>query len=84
MTIEAYKWYEKRQAGLGGYFLQDLENGYDRLEAWPESYAKIKNNFRQLVLRTFPYVIVFEIIKQDIVVYAVFHTSQNPGKKFKK
>ena len=84
MAKEAYQWYEKQQAGLGDLFLLELESGYDKIETWPTSYAKIKKNFRQIILRTFPYVIVFEIIENDVVVYAVFHTSRNPRKKFKK
>jgi len=84
MAKEAYDWYNEQQAGLGDLFLNELQDGYDKLESWPEACQRIKNNYRQLVLRTFPYVIVFEIIKKEAVVYAVFHTSRNPNKKFKK
>jgi len=84
MAKEAYEWYEKQQTGLGDLFLIELESCYDKLETWPESYAKIKKNFRQIILRTFPYVVIFEIFKVDVVVYAVFHTSRSTRKKFKK
>ena len=84
MAKDAYDWYEEQQAGLGDRFLFELEHCYDKLEARPASYAKINKNFRQIILRTCPYVVVFEIIKEDVVIYAVFHTSRNPRKKFKK
>jgi plasmid stabilization system protein ParE len=84
MAREAYDWYNEQQPGLGDTFLQELEKGFEKLESWADAYSKIKKNYRQLVLRTFPYVIVFEIIKNDVVVYAVFHTSRNPSKKFRK
>jgi len=84
MATKAYKWYEEQREGLGELFLDEIEECYDRLEASPESYQKIKANFRHVVARTFPYVIIFEILGEDIVVYAVFHTSRNPRKKFKK
>jgi toxin ParE1/3/4 len=83
MAQKAYRWYEKRQAGLGDLFLFEIESCYDRIESSPMLYAKIKKNFRQIILRTFPYVIVFEILKDDVVIYAVFHTSRNPKRKFK-
>lgn len=83
MAKEAYQWYNEQQQGLGESFLDELEGCYDKIEVWPASYAKIKKNFRQVILKTFPYVVVFEIIKDDVVVYAVFHTSRNPKKKFK-
>jgi len=84
MAREAYLWYEKQRVGLGEIFLDELDECYDKLELWPESYQKIQKNFRQIIVNTFPYVIVFEILKNDVVVYAVFHTSRNPRKKFKK
>jgi len=84
MAKEAYEWYNEQQAGLGDLFLDELESCYDKLESWPTVYTKIKRDFRQAVLHTFPYVIVFEIIKKDVVIYSIFHTSRNPKKKFKK
>ncbi len=83
MTQDAYDWYEERQDGLGELFLQELESCYDKLEAWPAAYTKIKKDFRHIVLKTFPYVVIFKIIKNDLIIYAVFHTSRSPKKKFK-
>lgn len=84
MVQEAFNWYEEQQAGLGDLFLAELENGFDKLEIWPLSYTIIKKNYRQFILRTFPYVIVYEILNDAVIVYAVFHTSRNPRKKFKR
>ncbi|MGZ3874174.1 MAG: type II toxin-antitoxin system RelE/ParE family toxin [Mucilaginibacter sp.] len=84
MAQEAYDWYEEQQEGLGGLFLQELDNCFSKAEKFPLGYARIRKNFRQIILANFPYVIVFEVLKDDVVVYAVFHTSRNPRKKFKK
>lgn len=84
MAKEAYEWYNEQQVGLGDLFLDELESYYDKLEELPLVYSKIKRNFRQAVLYKFPYVIVFEIIKKEVIVYSIFHTSRNPSKKFKK
>ena len=84
MAKNAYDWYEEQQPGLGDLFLHELQNCYDKVEIWPVSYAKIKKNFRQIILKTFPYVVVFEVFKDDVIIYAVFHTSRSPRKKFKK
>ncbi|MES2427427.1 MAG: type II toxin-antitoxin system RelE/ParE family toxin [Bacteroidota bacterium] len=84
MAEKAYNWYEEQQPGLGKLFIAELIGCYDKLETWPAAYTIINRNYRQIILKTFPYVVVFEIIKQDVVVYAVFHTSRDPQKKFKK
>ena len=83
MTKEAYEWYEKQKQGLGEEFLEELDSCYDKLQAHPEYFGKIRKNFRQAALKRFPYVVVYEIIKGDVIVFAVFHTKRNPKYKFK-
>ncbi|QKJ29278.1 type II toxin-antitoxin system RelE/ParE family toxin [Mucilaginibacter mali] len=84
MAQEAYDWYEKEQAGVGEIFLKELYGCIDKIEAWPTVYAKVKDEYRQINLKRFPYVVLFRIIQNDIVVYAVFHTSRSPRKKYKR
>ncbi len=80
----SYDWYEERQPGLGELFLNDLDISFDKVELNPNNYSKIYNEFRQAVLKTFPYAIIFEIIGDEIIIYQIFHTKQNPIKKFRK
>ena len=84
MTKEAYQWYEEQQSGLGNRFMTELDSCYDKIEVWPASYTKINKNFRHILLNKFPYVVVYMIEGKNVVVYSVFHTSQNPRKKFRK
>jgi mRNA-degrading endonuclease RelE of RelBE toxin-antitoxin system len=83
MAKEAYDWYEQQSKGLGEIFLSELNTCYKKIEAQPAFYSKAKKNFRQLRLKRFPYVVVYEILKSEVVVFAVFHTSRNPKYKFK-
>jgi hypothetical protein len=83
MMQEAYDWYEKQRTGLGEEFLVELDVYFKKLEETPMFYGKIKKNYRQLSLNRFPYVIVFEIIKNEVIIFAIFHTSRNPKFKFK-
>jgi hypothetical protein len=83
MTKEAFDWYELQKTGLGEEFLDELDKLYHKLETHPEYFGKVKRSFRQAALKRFPFVIVFEIIKTEVVVFAVFHTSRNPRYKFK-
>jgi plasmid stabilization system protein ParE len=81
MTKDAYDWYEAQRPGLGEELLEELDGIYNKLGSHPEYFGKIKKNFRQAALKRFPFVIVYEIIKMEVVVFAVFHSSRNP--KFK-
>ena len=84
MTRDDYDWYEEQKPGLGEEFLSELESIYLKIESHPEYFGKVKKSFRQAALKRFPFVIVYEIIKTEIVVFAVFHTSRNPKLKFIK
>lgn len=72
MTKDAYDWYELQRPGLGEEFLNELDGIYRKIETHPEYFGKAKKNFRQAVLKRFPFVLVYEIIKTDVVVFAVY------------
>jgi hypothetical protein len=84
MAKDAYDWYEEQKEGLGNLFLSELSRCYTKLEKNPLFYQKLKKNYRHLVLNKFPYVLIFEIIEYEIIIFAVFHTSRSPKFKFKK
>lgn len=80
----AYNRYEDQKVGLGDEFLKELVEYYKKLENNPTAFHKIKRSYRQVALKRFPYVIVFEILKREVVIYAVFHTSRSPKNKLRK
>jgi plasmid stabilization system protein ParE len=75
---EAYRWYEERRTGLGEEFLEALEQAFSRIQANPLLYRKQSKERRLSVLQRFPYVLIFEEAAEEVVVYAVFHTSRHP------
>jgi len=83
MINDSYDWYEEQLQGLGEIFLDELDKCFKKLQSNPVSNPKIVKNFRQARLKRFPYVIIFEMIKTDLVIFSVFHTRRNPKNKFK-
>ncbi|TCD29738.1 type II toxin-antitoxin system RelE/ParE family toxin [Pedobacter psychrodurus] len=83
MAKDAYDWYEEQKVGLGDLFLAELSRCYSKLEKNPLFYQKLKKNYRHLVLNKFPYVLIFEVNENEIIIFAVFHTAKNPKLKFK-
>lgn len=78
---EAIFYYEERQNGLGNLFSEQVGLYLEEIQNNPEHYQIKQKNYREAFIRRFPYVIVFEIIESEVIVYSVFHTSQNPTKK---
>ena len=83
-AVESFVWYEKQREGLGKEFLVQVEKCLNAISSSPLHYQKIYKQYRHIPVRRFPFVIIFEIEGNSVVVYSVFHTSRNPNKKFKK
>ena len=79
---EAVAFYESRKKGLGKEFMAYLKGYISILKTHPELFPiKRKNIFRELPLKKFPFVIIYEIIENDVIIYSFFHTSRNPNNK---
>lgn len=80
-VLEAYDWYELQREGLGSEFLDELEMFYTSVLRNPTSYGFYDKTVRQGKINRFPYVVVFEIFDDSVVVFSVFMSKQDPGKK---
>ncbi|WP_029036290.1 type II toxin-antitoxin system RelE/ParE family toxin [Salinimicrobium xinjiangense] len=81
---DAIDWYERREKGLGEYFLIELENELNRIVNNPLIFKETDGThtkFRKAVLSKFPFIILFTLSGDDIIVHSVFHSSLNPYKK---
>lgn len=81
---EAIVYYESKQEGLGSIFLQYLD-GYLYTLVKGRVFFEIKRKpaFRELPLKKFPFIIIYEVVRNTIIVYSVFNTHQDPNKKTK-
>jgi mRNA-degrading endonuclease RelE of RelBE toxin-antitoxin system len=81
-VAEACVYYEGVQSGLSNRFLSELLKAYNKLSENPQHYSfiasKRKNNLRDIGIRNFPYLVVFEIDGNTVTVYSVFHTRRKP------
>lgn len=82
---EASQWYEEQKPGLGYDFIDDIEEILSYLESNPAIFQKKYGEIREAPLKKFSYVILYQIeTAKTVIVFAVFHTSQNPKKKKKR
>lgn len=87
-VLAAYVYYEEKQPGLGDRFLTELQQAYDQLAGLPSANGFIAEDtlkvLRDVKVNRFPYVIVYEIIEQEVVVYAVHNTYKHPRRKLRR
>lgn len=79
---EAYKWYEDKSKDLGDEFLIELDEYFSSLESNPYLCPVRYKSYRLFPLRRFPYLIVYEIENENVIVYSVFHMSKDPKKRY--
>lgn len=77
--VEAAKFYERREEGLGDRFLDELENCLERITSQPSLGNAVTRTLRRRILRKFPFSVIYAYEKKSIVVVAVAHTSRKPG-----
>jgi plasmid stabilization system protein ParE len=79
---ESIEFYESRSKGLGKQFLIYLKSYLKVLRTNPEIFEiKKAPGYREMTLVKFPFVIIYEIIQNEIVIYSVFHTSRSSSNK---
>jgi len=80
----AANWYNKEREGLGNEFVADIHLALDAIERAPEVYphmetTRTKRNLRRYLLQRFPYMLIYELRQDAIVVVAVSHASRRPN-----
>ena len=75
----AVHWYEAERKGAGGPFRLCMEAALDHIEHQPGAFPLAWRDFQRIVVRQFPFVVFYRVESGQVVVHAVFHTSQNPS-----
>lgn len=77
---ESYQWYESQQPDLGERFLVEVKQVTKRISTNPESFRKFYS-YREARLNKFPFLVLYKIFSDKIIVLAIFHTSKSPIRK---
>ncbi|MBK9531234.1 MAG: type II toxin-antitoxin system RelE/ParE family toxin [Chitinophagaceae bacterium] len=85
-TKDAYDYYEKIQPGLGDRFLSEVLIRFNEISKHPQYYGFIdsQNIIRDIKLKSFPYLVVYEIAEDQVIIYSVHCGYKLPDQKFRK
>lgn len=76
---KAVDFYERERAGLGDEFLQEVQRAASFLIEFPRLGRSVSRNRRVLVLKEFPYLLVYDLDQTGIRIIAVAHQNQRTG-----
>jgi len=75
---EAAGWYGDQERGLGREFLRAFRAATGPLRRNPLLYQIVEGEARRVLLRRFPYGVIYEIHGSDVVILACMHFSRDP------
>ena len=74
----AFGWYEDQRDGLGEELLSELDDVVRAILESPRRYTVAHRDTRRVLLRRFPYSVLYRIQGEDVVLVAFFHGSRDP------
>ena len=74
----AFDWYQRQRDGLGSEFLEELTKAEDKVRADPFAFRLLRRDARRLLLRRFPYQLIYRVVDDVVVILACFHGRRAP------
>ena len=75
---DAKAWYERQRAGLGTRFVLSVEAALDHIGRTPQAASEVLPGVRRVVVRRFPYGVIYRVDPDQIAVIAVYHNKRDP------
>lgn len=76
----AYDYYNSISILLGEKFLSEINDTIITVCKYPLSRSYYWNNFRAVLLPSFPYFLFYAVKKEELIFYALFPAKDNPDK----
>jgi len=76
--VEAQRWYQRRGSERARRFRGAVQDGLDLIERHPEGQPLVYRSIRRMVLRRFPYLLLYFIDGEIAVVIGCFHGARDP------
>jgi plasmid stabilization system protein ParE len=74
---EAFLWYEDKRQGLGYDFLLQVDAAIQFIKRNPQAYPTVYKETRKVLIKRFPYKIIYLVKENHLVVLAVLHSKRN-------
>ena len=76
--VEAARWYEEQAEGLGADFLRAVDLAVATIQHNPLQYQQMYDRVRRARLRRFPYVVIYYVSDDEIVIVSCIHGRRDP------
>jgi len=77
--LDQIAYYSETRTGLGTRFAQAVEAAVARAAAFPNAGSPTRSRVRRVLVRRFPFSVVYRPEADGIVVFAIAHHAREPG-----
>lgn len=76
---QAIDYYEGCQLGLGKQLVQEIDAAIQHIVDYPHAWSVIKGNLRRILVRRFPFGLLYVFENNEIQIIAVMHLNRSPN-----
>ena len=76
---EAILYYSSIDPKLGMFLVEEIEGAVERARQFPEAYGRVYGEVRHVLTYRFSYSILYEVLRGEVFIWAVMHSSRRPG-----
>lgn len=77
--LAAQNWYDEQAPGLGLEFARMVDAAVALLSRNPQQFQRFDGEYRRVLLRWFPYMLIYTIDEDSVFVLSCFHQRQEPN-----
>jgi len=77
--LEAATFYEQQVPALGHRYLAAIKHTTSLIESNPQLGSPEQGNIRRLLVRRFPYALLYRTDPHEIIILAIMHLRRRPG-----
>ncbi|MEO8803767.1 MAG: type II toxin-antitoxin system RelE/ParE family toxin [Rudaea sp.] len=77
--LQSQAWYERQSPGLGFEFARAVDAAVTRALRMPLAFPRVEAEFRHVLMRRFPYSVIYHPSDSELVVVSFFHHRRDSG-----
>lgn len=75
---DIFNYYNREQPSLGYTFALEAKKTFSRIVDFPEAWHSLSPNTRRCRVKDFPYAVIYNYTKEEIVILAIMNMRRHP------
>lgn len=77
--LQSVRYYEGKLSGLGLAFADEVEHATSLIRNNPGIGSRVWQNYQRVLVRRFPYALVYRVLDSTVTILAVAHLRRRPN-----